>query len=65
MTGPNAFGDGRIFDVYVHSGMGAYICGEEVIRNTMFCFVFLFFFFFFFFGWIFCLNKKKFVDGAD
>jgi NADH dehydrogenase (ubiquinone) flavoprotein 1 len=29
LIGPDAFGDGRTFDVYVHSGMGAYICGEE------------------------------------
>jgi NADH dehydrogenase (ubiquinone) flavoprotein 1 len=29
LIGPDAFGDGRQFDVYIHSGMGAYICGEE------------------------------------
>jgi len=29
LIGPNAFGDGRVFDVYIHRGMGAYICGEE------------------------------------
>lgn len=29
LIGDDAFGDGRRFDVYVHSGAGAYICGEE------------------------------------
>ena len=27
--GKNACGSGYDFDVYVHSGAGAYICGEE------------------------------------
>lgn len=27
--GKNASGSGYDFDVYVHSGAGAYICGEE------------------------------------
>lgn len=29
LLGKNACGSGYDFDVYVHSGMGAYICGEE------------------------------------
>jgi len=27
--GPNACGSGYSFDIYIHRGMGAYICGEE------------------------------------
>ncbi|ODV87783.1 hypothetical protein CANARDRAFT_193600 [[Candida] arabinofermentans NRRL YB-2248] len=27
--GPNACGSGYSFDVYIHRGMGAYVCGEE------------------------------------
>lgn len=30
--GKNACGSGYDFDVYVHSGAGAYICGEETVR---------------------------------
>jgi NADH:ubiquinone oxidoreductase subunit F (NADH-binding) len=29
LIGPDACGSGKSFDVYVHSGAGAYICGEE------------------------------------
>ncbi|KAJ6567600.1 NADH-binding subunit of NADH:ubiquinone oxidoreductase [Mycena vulgaris] len=29
LLGPNACGSGYAFDVYVHRGAGAYICGEE------------------------------------
>lgn len=29
MIGKNASGSGYDFDVYCHSGAGAYICGEE------------------------------------
>jgi len=31
--GKNASGSGYDFDVYVHSGAGAYICGEETVIN--------------------------------
>lgn len=30
--GKNACGSGYDFDVYVHSGAGAYICGEETVK---------------------------------
>jgi NADH:ubiquinone oxidoreductase subunit F (NADH-binding) len=29
--GKNACGSGYNFDVYVHTGAGAYICGEETV----------------------------------
>jgi len=29
MLGKNAAGSGYDFDIYVHRGAGAYICGEE------------------------------------
>ena len=29
--GKNACGSGYDFDVYVHTGAGAYICGEETV----------------------------------
>ena len=29
LLGPNACGTGWKMDVYIHSGAGAYICGEE------------------------------------
>lgn len=31
--GKNACGSGYDFDVYVHSGAGAYICGEETVNK--------------------------------
>lgn len=32
--GKNASGSGYDFDVYVHTGAGAYICGEETVNNN-------------------------------
>lgn len=31
--GKNACGSGYDFDVYMHRGAGAYICGEETVSN--------------------------------
>ena len=36
LIGKNACGSGYDFDVYVHSGAGAYICGEETVNNIFF-----------------------------
>jgi len=33
LIGKIACGSGYDFDVYVHSGAGAYICGEETVNN--------------------------------
>ena len=33
--GKNACGAGRDFDVYVHRGAGAYICGEETVKHII------------------------------
>jgi NADH:ubiquinone oxidoreductase subunit F (NADH-binding) len=30
LIGKNACNSGWDFDIYIHRGMGAYICGEEV-----------------------------------
>jgi len=35
LIGKNACGTGYDFDVYVHSGAGAYICGEETVRISI------------------------------
>ncbi len=32
LIGKNACGSGYDFDVYMHRGAGAYICGEETVR---------------------------------
>ena len=38
LIGKNACGTGYDFDVYVHRGAGAYICGEETVRaNALNC----------------------------
>lgn len=34
--GKNACGSGYDFDVYMHRGAGAYICGEETVNNYCF-----------------------------
>ena len=34
LIGRNACGSGYDFDVYMHRGAGAYICGEETVRLT-------------------------------
>lgn len=34
LIGKNACGSGYDFDVYVHRGAGAYICGEEMVNNN-------------------------------
>jgi hypothetical protein len=34
MIGKNACGSGYDFDVYMHRGAGAYICGEETVGAT-------------------------------
>jgi NADH:ubiquinone oxidoreductase subunit F (NADH-binding) len=36
--GKNACGSGYDFDVYVHRGAGAYICGEETVRKCEFAY---------------------------
>lgn len=36
--GKNACGSGFDFDVYVHTGAGAYICGEETVIKSLFIF---------------------------
>ena len=33
LIGKNACGSGYDYDVYVHTGAGAYICGEETVNN--------------------------------
>lgn len=33
--GKNACGSGYDFDVYVHTGAGAYICGEESVNEKL------------------------------
>ena len=33
LLGKNACGSGYDFDVYLHRGAGAYICGEETVRD--------------------------------
>ena len=35
LIGKNACGSGYDFDVYMHRGAGAYICGEETVRLTL------------------------------
>jgi len=35
LIGKNASGSGYDFDVYIHRGAGAYICGEETVNITM------------------------------
>ena len=35
LIGKNACGSGYDFDVYMHRGAGAYICGEETVRTPM------------------------------
>ena len=37
--GKNACGSGYDFDVYLHRGAGAYICGEETVSNLSNSFV--------------------------
>ena len=39
LIGKNACGSGYDFDVYMHRGAGAYICGEETVM-LIYCFVF-------------------------
>jgi len=34
LIGKNASGSGYDFDVYIHRGAGAYICGEETVKQT-------------------------------
>jgi len=34
LIGKNASGSGYDFDVYIHRGAGAYICGEETVKKT-------------------------------
>ena len=34
LIGKNACGSGYDFDVYMHRGAGAYICGEETVSYT-------------------------------
>ena len=33
LIGRNACGSGYDFDIYMHRGAGAYICGEEMVRG--------------------------------
>jgi len=33
LIGKNASGSGYDFDVYIHRGAGAYICGEETVKK--------------------------------
>jgi hypothetical protein len=35
MIGKNACGSGFDFDVYMHRGAGAYICGEETVMDHL------------------------------
>ena len=37
LIGRNACGSGYDFDVYMHRGAGAYICGEETVKYSLFC----------------------------
>ena len=34
LIGKNACGSGFDFDVYMHCGAGAYICGEEMVFTS-------------------------------
>lgn len=36
LIGKNACGSGFDFDVYMHRGAGAYICGEETVREIFY-----------------------------
>ena len=36
LIGRNACGSGYDFDVYMHRGAGAYICGEETVKYSLF-----------------------------
>ena len=36
LIGRNACGSGYDFDVYMHRGAGAYICGEETVKYNLF-----------------------------
>ena len=33
LIGKNACGSGYDFDIFMHRGAGAYICGEEMVRR--------------------------------
>ena len=35
LIGRNACGSGYDFDVYMHRGAGAYICGEETVKYSL------------------------------
>ena len=35
LLGADACGAGRAFDIFVHRGAGAYICGEEMARHSI------------------------------
>ena len=35
LIGRNACGSGYDFDIYMHRGAGAYICGEEMVRGRV------------------------------
>ena len=37
LIGRNACGSGYDFDVYMHRGAGAYICGEETVKYSLLC----------------------------
>ena len=37
LLGKNACGSGYDFDIFVHRGAGAYICGEETVRIAVVC----------------------------
>lgn len=36
LIGKNACGSGYDFDVFMHRGAGAYICGEETVRAVIY-----------------------------
>ena len=42
LIGKNACGSGYDFDVFMHRGAGAYICGEEMVVILLSVIVFLF-----------------------
>lgn len=45
LIGRNACGSGYDFDIFMHRGAGAYICGEEMVRREVcihFSFIYLF-----------------------
>ena len=38
LIGKDACGSGYDFDVYIHRGAGAYVCGEETVSRYIYCY---------------------------